>query len=314
MQELRLGEMVRRRREELNINQEQLCEGLCSVTALSRFENGRSDLSFKRVAALLERLGMPHERYSVLLTEGEEALEAAEREARYASVRLEWAGEAERPMAWAQFREKLAALEALGPDNPFVRQCSLSLRATTGDEDGPYSPDCRLSMLLEAIRLTMPRFDLEHIGLGPYSAEELRLIMQIAVTYTEAEQYEEAVDVYRAAIEYLEANGQRLRQYHFLLSSYMYGYSRVLCLMQRWQESLDMSSRAIYACKESGRYHVLAYALWLQAECHFYLGKREKSMELYHRAHHILKATEDEYNLSALDAEAKERLGITFLF
>ena len=52
-------------------------------------------------------------------------------------------------------------------------------------------------MLLEAVRLTVPQFDLERAGLGPYSGEELRLIMLIANTYTAGQRYEEAERVYR---------------------------------------------------------------------------------------------------------------------
>lgn len=314
MQELRLGEVIRRRREELNISQEALCEGLCSVAALSRFETGRQGLSFKRVTTLLERLGLPHEQYSVLLNEEELALETAEREARCASVLVDRVGAEERPLVLAQFREKLAALEALGPDNPFICQCSLSLRAATGDENGPYSPDRRLSMLLEAIRLTVPKFDLERISLGPYSAEELRLINQLAVTYIRTKEYEKALHIYHMALEYLEANGQRLRQYSALRAYLCYNYGRALCGMGRWQEALDIAALGRQSCVESARYHVLASILCLQAECHFYLGNKQESMEMYYQAHYVLKATGDQYNLQLLDAEAEERLGLTFPF
>ena len=314
MQELRLGEMVRRKREELNISQEDLCRGICDRISLSRFETGRQSLSRKRVVALFQRLGLPDDRFYALLSEDELALEGAEREVRCIAVRLERAAEAERPALWALFREKLAALEALGPDDPFIRQCSLSVRAMQGTENGPYGFEERLGMLLEAIRLTVPRFDLDCVGMGPYSTEELRIIMQIAVTHSAAGRYEEAVGIYRMALEYLEANGQRLPQYSMLYSYFTYNYSAALCRMGCFQEALDMADEGWQTCVQSARYQVLAYLLSLQAECHFRLGNRTKSIELYHQAHYVLKATGDEYNLRLLDAEAKEWLNITFPF
>lgn len=308
MKELCLGELVRRRRGELNISQEALCEGLCSVTALSRFENGRHDLSFKRVSALMERLGLSHERYSVLLTEGEEALETAEREVRSASVWVAKAAAEERPTVWVQFQEKLTALEALGPDDPFVRQCVLSLRAVMGDENGPYPLEKRLSMLLEAIRLTIPRFDPGHTGLGPYSAEELRLIYQLAGTYARAEAYEEAARVYRAVMEYLEANGLRLRQYSILLSIIANGYSWTLCRMGRWQESLDIAERGVRACLESARCSTLAQLLTSQGECLFRLGEQERGIDLFRQAYYVLRATRDESSIRDMMKQLNERL------
>ena len=312
MQELRLGEMVRRRREELNINQGDLCEGLCDRSVLSRFENGHQVLSRKRVVALLQRLGLPDGRFYALLSEDELALEEAEREARNASVALGRASATERGAAWARFREKLAALEALGPDNPFIRQCSLSLRAIYGTEEGPYPFEERLGMQLEALRLTVPRFDLEHIGLGPYSAEELRLIKQIASTYTEAGRYEEAVGIYRMALEYLDVNGQRLPQYSYLKPIYAAGCGNALSRMGRYQEALEITEEGLLASMESERYHEVATLLWVQAYCRYCMGEREKCISLYRQVHYMLAATRDMARLRYLDEENKKILGIEF--
>ncbi len=312
MQELRLGEMIRRRREELNINQEDLCEGLCDRSALSRFENGHQALSRKRVVALLQRLGLPDDRFYALLSEDELALEEAEREARIAGVALEQATGEERGAAWTRFREKLAALEALGPDDPFIRQCSLALRALMGREEGPYPFEKRIGMLLEALRLTVPRFDLGHIGLGPYSAEELRLIKQIAMVYTEAGRYEEAVRIYRMALEYLEANGQRLPQYSYLKPIYAAGCGNALSRMGRYQEALEITEEGLLASMESEQYHEVATLLWVQAYCYYCMGEREKCISLYRQVHYMLAATRNMGRLRYLDEENKKILGVEF--
>lgn len=310
MQELRLGEMVRRRREELNISQEALCEGICSRGTLSRFENGHQALSYRRASVLLQRLGLPDNRSYVLLSGDELALEEAEWEARNASVALERASEAGRPLAWARFREKLAALEALGPDDPFIRQCLLSLRAVFGTEDGPYPFDVRLGMQLEAIRLTVPRFDLEHIGLGLYSAEELRIIMQIASTYAVAEQYGEAVRIYRVGMEYLDANFKGLPQYLFLKPSYIANHANALAWMGRYQEALESAEEGILAGLDTRRYHVLSTLLWVKAYCYYYLGQREESVRLYRQVYSLLLATREMGWIQILKEQVKELLGI----
>lgn len=314
MKELRLGEMVRHRREELNISQERLCEGLCEPGTLSRFETGRQTLSHKRAVAMLQRLGLPDDRFYALLSEDEIALEKAEREARSYCVRFTQAAEAERSLAWAQAEEKLKRLEALGPDDPFIRQCALSLWAVIGRKSGPYSNQERLSMLLEAIRLTVPRFDPAYVGLWMYSAAEIILIDQIATTYSRMGQHEDCLRIHRQTLEYLEVQGPRQSLYYRHVASVSYNYSRELCLVGRYQESLEIAQTCWRACIDSGLYHVLAYLLSLQAECHFQLGNLQKSAELYHQAHYVVKATGDEYYLRFLDAEARERLDITFSY
>lgn len=313
MQELRLGEMIRRRREELNIKQGNLCEGICSRGTLSRFENGHQALSYKRVSVLLQRLGLPDNRFYALLSEDELALEEAEREARNASVALERASGEARPLAWAQFREQLAELEALGPDDPFIRQCSLSLRAAMGTEDGPYPFEVRLGMQLEAIRLTVPRFDLERIGLGPYSAEELRLILQIANTHTVAGQYGEAVRIFRMGMEYLDANGKGLSQYLFLKPSYIADYANALAWMGRYQEGLALAEEGILAGIDTRRYHVLSTLLWVKAYCCYHLGEREESVRLYRQVYSLLLATRDMGWIQILKEQVKELLGVELM-
>ena len=62
----------------------------------------------------------------------------------------------------------------------------MSARAALGRKDGPYSFEERLDMLMEAIRLTVPRFDLEKVGHFRYSMAEATLINQIARTFSQA--------------------------------------------------------------------------------------------------------------------------------
>lgn len=63
MKEIFLGEVIRRRRIELGLTQEALCEGICEPTTISRFENGRQTPSRNHVKALLFRLGLPDDRF-----------------------------------------------------------------------------------------------------------------------------------------------------------------------------------------------------------------------------------------------------------
>lgn len=49
MQNYRLGDYIRQRRQELNLTQEQVCAGICEPVTLSRFENGRQTPSRTRI-------------------------------------------------------------------------------------------------------------------------------------------------------------------------------------------------------------------------------------------------------------------------
>mgnify|MGYP005965513103 CR=1 FL=1 len=80
MKNVFLGEYVKQRRLDLGLTQEQLCYGICEPMTLSRLENGKQTPSRNRINALLQRLGLPDDRYFALLSKNELEMEALQKE------------------------------------------------------------------------------------------------------------------------------------------------------------------------------------------------------------------------------------------
>ena len=76
MQELFIGETIRQKRAEAGKTQEELCAGLCDPSTLSRIETGKQAPSRNVANALLQRLGLPHDRYYTFLTSNEAEADA----------------------------------------------------------------------------------------------------------------------------------------------------------------------------------------------------------------------------------------------
>lgn len=57
MQELLVGEVIRRKRIEMELTQEELWESICETFTISRIENGKQPPSRSTAYALLQRLG-----------------------------------------------------------------------------------------------------------------------------------------------------------------------------------------------------------------------------------------------------------------
>ena len=91
MREVFLGEYMKQRRLELGLTQEQLCEGICEPMTISRMENGRQTPSRNRINALLQRLGLPDDRYFALLSKHEEEIAALQKEIIACSVQRDTA-------------------------------------------------------------------------------------------------------------------------------------------------------------------------------------------------------------------------------
>ena len=154
MKNVFLGEYVKQRRLDLGLTQEQLCYGICEPMTLSRLENGKQTPSHNRINALLQRLGLPDDRYFALLSKNELEMEALQKEIVACNVTEKV------PEGF----EKLAQFEKLAdPDDQIAQQFALRSRVLLGRLDGRYTPLEQIDLLMQAIQLTVPRFDLESI-------------------------------------------------------------------------------------------------------------------------------------------------------
>ena len=311
MQEIFLGDVIKRRRLELGMTQEQLCEGICEPITISRLENGKQTPSRSRIAALLQRLGLPGDRYYALLCKEEETESRLWDEIKASVVHFYQWTENEKKLAWEQAAKALEELEAMSdPEDTLARQFILGNRALLGERDRPYPYERQLEMLLEALRLTAPRFDPEDVGHLRYSWNEIRLSNQIAMAHPLAGQRKTAAGLYDQLLRYLqkyEKNGK----YVCLVT---FNYARELGLLKRYEDAMEVADIGRKSCVERGHYQFLPGLLSIQAECAYFLGDRGRSAALYRQAYYIYQAVGDDHNLKQLEADVQAQLGEDFLF
>ena len=176
MKNVFLGEYIKQRRLDLGLTQEQLCDGICEPMTLSRLENGKQTPSRNRINAILQRLGLPDDRYFALLSKNELEMEALQTEIVACNVTEKV----------SEGFEKLAQFEELAePDDQIARQFILRSKVLLGRLDGRYTPEEQIDMLMQAIRLTVPRFHLDEIERFLYSKDEIKIINQIGIAYSD---------------------------------------------------------------------------------------------------------------------------------
>ena len=165
-------------------------------------------------------------------------------------------------------------------------------------------------MLMEAIRLTVPRFDLEEIKLGRYSMAETTVINQIARCYAHMGQKTKAIDIYCQLLKYIEKNDQELPKYagHFCLVAHNYAID--LGLEKRYRECVEIAEQGRQVCVRYGDYQFLPGFLAILAECHYFMNEKAQSAKRYMEACYIYEAIGDEHNLHIIQQEMKDRLGL----
>lgn len=311
MEEIFLGEIIRQRRLELGLTQEALCEGICEPITISRFENGRQTPSRNRVKALLQRLGLPDDRFFGLLSAKELEISNLEKEITSCHVRFERATPEEKNKIREETMEKHRKLEAvMEPDDTLCKQLILRSKFLLGTEHGPYSLEEGLSMLMEAMRLTSPQFDRNQIARGLYTENEIKLINNMANCYIRAERHYDAIDILKPLLRYLQTHLQKIPPNRAQIPIVAFNYARELEILKRFDEAIEMAEYARRICVDYGYYLTLPSTLMILAECHYHMGDHAKSKELYLQAYYLFKAIEDERNLAIIKVEAKELLGL----
>lgn len=303
MQNFFLGDYIKQKRLDLGLTQEQLCDGICEPMTLSRLENGKQTPSRNRINALLQRLSLPDDRYFALLSKNELEMEALQKEIVACNVTEQV----------AEGFEKLAQFEALAaPDDQIAQQFALRSRVLLGRLEGRYTPMEQITLLMQAIRLTVPRFDLENIESFLYTKDEITIINQIGLAYSDDEQNKKAAEIYYQLLRYVRKHFKETITLIGVLPLVLYNYARVLDLCGRYEEGAALAKEGQDACIQYGHYQFLSGFLEIYAECCFFLGRTNKSAKAYRQAYYLCELIGNKENLDITRKEAKEYLGLVF--
>lgn len=304
-----IGEMIRQRRMELGLKQNELCQGICEPTTMCRIESGKQTPSLNQLKVLLQRLGLPDERYYAIVSKNEMLISDLQTEIVSSNVFRD----PQRGLPKIEELEKIA-----DPDDRPIRQFILRSKVLLGKiENGqivPYTNDEKLDMLFEAIRLTSPNFDIDAICDGLYSVDEVKVINQIALIYSQLEQREKVIDIYRQLLAYIENHFQNTIQFGSLFSLVAFNYARELDLVGRYTEAIEIAEIGWKACVQYESYYYLPSTIAIIAECYHFLNQDEKSKAYYRQALYLFKAIDNKRSLRIITDEAKKYFGDDFSF
>lgn len=274
MQGYNIGYYIRRIRKERGICQEVLYEGLCSRSTLHRIESGEQQPGLFVASQLLQRLGLDES--SFLLPLGPQDFEISNLQKEIISLNAQ--------SRFAEALEKIARLETLVvPQDKLAQQFILRAKALAGYEcDGkrcPYDYPTQRQMLMQALDMTHPNFDLEKIERCLLSIEDMKSLNQIAITYSETGERRFAIRIYEQLMKYPR---NRLFNNEALLTvtpMLCYNFSRLLGRERRYEEELEIAQYGYDISLKYDKARLLG-GLLLNMGCALHeLGKDEESKE-----------------------------------
>lgn len=303
MQSYHIGYLIKQRREELGIPQENLCAGICDKSTLSRIERGVTQPSYQLLNLLLGRLGVAQEGFFLPLSDRS-----------YTVVQLQ--KEIVACNASHNYPEALQKLDqfeaAIDPKDRILRQFALRARAIAGKmKDGKrveYSYAEKRALLTEAIGLTVPNFSLDTLECRLLGVNEIKLINQLAITYSEDGQRRLAIDIYRQLLRNIQSRFVDVEARAVLLPLIAYNYSRLLGLEGRYEEEIEVAELGRKCCVEYNQCRMLG-GLLLNIGCGLHeLGRDEESEQSLIRSYYIYSIFEDTNSSQLVRSYINEKL------
>lgn len=302
MKEFFIGEILRNRRIELGLTQEQVCEGIFNEpSTLSRIENGVHVPTRRKLIVLLQRLGLPGDRYYALVDKNELEISELQSQIIFCKVR-------------SNFQEGLEKLtryeEITSPNDILAKQFLLSSRAILGKwENGkhiPYSFEEKLDTLFKAIYLTVPYFNIDKIDDGLYGIDEIKIMNQIALTYSNALQRNLSIKIYCQLLAYINDHLHELNQTMPITILISYNYARDLCLEGQFDKAFDIAESGLQTSIETGRSICLGGLHYILARCYYNSGQNKTSLEHFRQSYYVYLATQDIKNASLVKDDIKD--------
>ncbi len=230
MKAYNIGLFIKKKREEQHIRQEDLCRGICDKSTLSRIERGKQEPSSGILGVLLQRLGINEDQLAVLL--GPKDFEISDLQKEIVGLNFQ--------KEYEKAAEKIRRLEQLvEPTDKITQQFILRCKALAYfPEDYPASRD----LLLQALSLTLPDFDFDHISDYLLGIEEIKILNQLANSYSEAGDRRFAIHIYRQLFEDPQKRLFNIEAELTLLPLLAYNYSRLLGLERRYEEEIEIAT------------------------------------------------------------------------
>lgn len=301
MQGYNIGYYIRRIRKERGICQEVLYEGLCSRSTLHRIESGEQQPGLFVASQLLQRLGLDES--SFLLPLGPQDFEISNLQKEIISLNAQ--------SRFAEALEKIARLETLVvPQDKLAQQFILRAKALAGYEcDGkrcPYDYPTQRQMLMQALDMTHPNFDLEKIERCLLSIEDMKSLNQIAITYSETGERRFAIRIYEQLMRYPR---NRLFNNEALLAvtpMLCYNFSRLLGRERRYEEKLEVAQYGYEICIKYNRMQLMGKLL-LNMGCALHeLGRDEESKKYLIDSYDVSRILKNEKSCELVRQYIKE--------
>lgn len=298
MKAYNIGLFIKKKREEQHIRQEDLCRGICDKSTLSRIERGKQEPSSGILGVLLQRLGINEDQLAVLL--GPKDFEISDLQKEIVALNSQ--------KEYEKATEKIRRLEQLvEPTDKITQQFILRCKALAYfPKNYPASRD----LLLQALSLTLPDFDFDHISDYLLGIEEIKILNQLANSYSEEGNRRFAIHIYHQLFEDFHKRLFNIESTISLFTMLAYNYSRLLGLERRYEECIEIATLGQDICIRHNRCQYLGGLLLNIGYALHELGRDEESKSALTDAYYANRVMKKYSSCKVVQTYAKDHLNL----
>lgn len=248
-----LGYIIKNRREELQLSQEELAEGICSVSTLSRIENGERMPSKNHYEMLMQRLGYSAISMDYYTDKSDFLLHELKFKIRHAYIEKEF----------GQCRRLLEKLTSLTGERSTIDTQFISLYDTLLN-DNALSAAETLERLEAALRLTCPKYGKDFVP-KVLSYEEIIILNNIAINYEAVGKRPRAIELLYAIKNYYDRQISSAEESLRTQPMILYNLSANLGMAGRYDECIAVCDEAISLARRTYRYAYYEKTLYNRA-------------------------------------------------
>lgn len=300
-----IGEVIKRTREALGLTQEELCDGICSVDALSKIENGKRSPNRGNFEALMERMGKDGKKYFPYIRSGDMEVHRMRKEIEVLLSNNQY----------EKAEELLEVMESrIDTEDMVNKQVVLRLRAILEYWFKRIGEKEKREMLVEAFLCTVPKYEEGILPKGMFNRMEIVIFCNIATSYAQEGELDKAINMLRQVDEYLDSISLDTKE-KSLIKEFVYAnLSKVIGLKGENIESKSIGEKAADLCIEiekggnlSGILYQIGYNMELLnapiEECKEKMRQAYYVAELYGNSYmmnHIIKHVTEIYNANVI--------------
>lgn len=280
---LGIGEIIRVNRKTVGYSQEELCYGICSVSSLSKIENGEQVPTRGTFEALMQRMGMSAGVYPSFLNDADKEAYELQHDFNemYAQGNYDKAEE---------ILNKLSAIKGL---DKVYDQDILMCRVLIEQRRGLNAADAVKELEKIAnffIKDFSKDFSVEKIRMRALTKTEINLLNALAAAYSRADDDKMAIKIWYELSIYIESKVYDREGFAVVYTKLLHNLARAVGLSGDDEEAVRLCDKGIRDCIRYNRYTYFDNLLYNKGYGLMNLGREEEAHQCIREAYYIRSA------------------------